>query len=58
MDAYDKGFQARQEGEPETANPYPPDTEDALDWVTGWLDLDEHLRLRDEAFEHTFGIRW
>jgi hypothetical protein len=35
--SYDQGFVARLQGEPFTANPYPPSTADHLSWENGWM---------------------
>lgn len=48
--AYERGFEARQEGRPATANPHIPLSNAWLAWADGWKDLDEHLKVRDEAF--------
>lgn len=58
MSAFDEGFEAKQRGEPLTANPYAGRTDMHIDWHRGWLDLHEHLTSRDAAWEFTFGERW
>jgi hypothetical protein len=47
---WDFGFKARQRGEDQTANPYPPGSEQHARWVAGWVDLDEHFAARDSVF--------
>lgn len=36
--AYDTGYEARVQGEPKSANPYPAGTWDAEEWIAGWND--------------------
>jgi len=37
-EAYNTGFEARVQGEPVSANPYPAGTVDAINWSAGWRD--------------------
>ncbi len=39
-EAYNTGFEARVQGEPKTANPYPVGTVDADNWIAGWSDAE------------------
>lgn len=41
MDAYTEGAEARLAGQPETANPYPPESDEHLSWNDGWASIDE-----------------
>lgn len=49
MTPYDEGFKACQRGEPFTANPHRPGSPAWREWSVGWTDLDEHIKVRDEA---------
>ena len=37
-EAYNTGFEARVQGDPVRANPYPAGTVDASNWIAGWKD--------------------
>jgi hypothetical protein len=40
--AYYEGEHAYRDGKPDTDNPYPEDSDEALDWEDGWYDaMDE-----------------
>ena len=49
--AYDRGFRAHMSGANQADNPYPPGSNDACDWLSGWMDRDHHMRTRDECIE-------
>lgn len=38
MDPFSEGFEAHDLGQPETANPYPVDSDDHLSWNDGWAE--------------------
>jgi len=35
-EAYNTGFEAKTQGEPQSANPYPAGSWDAKNWAAGW----------------------
>lgn len=37
-EAYHTGYEARVQGEPKSANPYPAGSWDADEWTAGWTD--------------------
>jgi ribosome modulation factor len=36
--AYNTGFEARNQGEPKSSCPYAAGTVDAINWIAGWAD--------------------
>lgn len=40
-EAYHTGYEAHEQGEPKTANPYPAGSYDADEWNAGWADAAE-----------------
>lgn len=38
--AYHTGYEARVQGEPKSANPYPAGSWDADEWLAGWNDAE------------------
>jgi hypothetical protein len=41
QNAFDEGAEARLSGLPETANPYPVEDDEHLDWNDGWASIDD-----------------